>query len=160
MMLRLIAILMVCSFATASAGQTNINLGGIRADSSAPVEIAADNLSVDQATGSALFEGNVAIGQGDLRLSAARVRVVYDDATGDIAQLKASGGVTFVTATEAAEAASADYNLKSGQLTLSGNVLLTQGASALSADRMSVNLATGSAQMSGRVRTVFQQGGN
>ena len=89
------------------------------------------------------------------------MRVVYAEETGDIAQLMASGGVTFVTDTQAAEAASADYNLTTGQLTLSGNVLLSQGASALSADKMTVDLTSGTAQMSGRVRTVFQQdGGN
>jgi lipopolysaccharide export system protein LptA len=68
--------------------------------------------------------------------------------------------VTFVTATEAAEAESADYNLTDGTLTLSGNVLLTQGPSALSSDRMTINLKTGTARMDGRVRTVFNQGNN
>ena len=76
------------------------------------------------------------------------------------AQLRATGGVTFVTATEAAEAQSADYNLTNGTLVLRGEVLLTQGASALSADEMLVNLSSGTAQMTGRVRTVFQQDGN
>jgi lipopolysaccharide export system protein LptA len=138
--------------------QTNINLGGIRADSSAPVEVAADSLIVDQDTSTAVFSGNVVIGQGDLRLSAGSVRVIYDEATGDITKLNASGGVTFVTATEAAEAQTAVYDLTSGTIVLTGDVLLTQGASALSANQMTVNVNTGTAQMSGRVRTVFQQG--
>ena len=86
------------------------------------------------------------------------MRVVYADETGDIAQLVASDGVTFVTDTEAAEAQNAVYNLITGVLTLTGDVLLTQGASALSAEQMTVNVNTGVAQMSGRVRTVFQQG--
>ena len=86
------------------------------------------------------------------------MRVVYSDETGDIAQLIASDGVTFVTDTEAAEAQNAVYNLVTGVLTLTGDVLLTQGATALSAERMTVNINTGAAQMSGRVRTVFQQG--
>lgn len=140
--------------------QTNLTLGGLSADPSLPVEITADSLSVDQTTGRAVFSGNVRIGQGDLRLAAAEVLVVYNESTGNIARLQASGGVTFVTATEAAEAANADYDLDGGLLTLSGDVLLTQGASALSADRMIVNLSDGSARMEGRVRTVFQQGGN
>ena len=156
-----IALLMALASASPAFAQTNINLGGISADPSAAVEISADNLSVDQDTGTAVFSGNVVIGQAALRLSAGSVRVVYAEETGDIAQLMASGGVTFVTDTQAAEAASADYNLTTGQLTLSGNVLLSQGASALSADKMTVDLTSGTAQMSGRVRTVFQQdGGN
>lgn len=144
--------------ATSAYGQTNINLGGIRADSTAPVEVAADSLSVDQDSGTAVFTGSVVIGQGDLRLSAGTVRVVYTEKTGNIAQLIASDGVTFVTTTEAAEAQDADYNLITGILTLTGGVLLTQGSSALSSDEMTINVNSGSAQMSGRVRTIFQQG--
>lgn len=149
---------LVC--ATPTLAQTNINLGAVSADPDAPVEITADNLSVDQDTGVAIFEGNVVIGQGDLRLSAGRVRVVYSDTEGNINRLSASGGVTFVTASEAAEAASAEYNLTAGTLVLQGDVLLTQGASAIAADTMRVNLNDGSAQMDGRVRTIFNQGGN
>lgn len=140
--------------------QTNIDLGGITADPTAPVEITADQLTVDQDSRSATFTGSVLIGQGTLRVAAERVEVVYDEETGQIARLSASGGVTFATETEAAEAQDAVYDLIAGVLTLTGDVLLTQGASALSAERMVVNLQTGTARMDGRVRTVFQQGGN
>lgn len=146
--------------ATPLVAQTNINLGGITTDPSAPVEVAADSLSVDQDTGTAIFEGNVVIGQGELRISAGRAQVVYDSASGDIASFEASGGVTFATSTEAAEAQSASYDLVNGQLVMTGEVLLTQGASALSADRMIIDVESGNAQMEGRVRTVFQQGNN
>jgi lipopolysaccharide export system protein LptA len=155
---RLIALFAL--LALPATAQTNIDLGGLTVDRNAQVEVAADSLTVDQDTGTAEFSGNVVIGQGDLRMSAGSVRVVYDETSGDIAQLRVSGGVTFVTATEAAEADSADYNLTDGMLTLAGNVLLTQGPSALSADRMTINLNTGTARMDGRVRTVFNQGGN
>ena len=151
---------LVAILATQLWAQTNINLGGISADPTAPVEIAADSLSVDQDTGKAVFSGNVLIGQGDLKLSAGKVEVIYAAETGEIAQLMATGGVTFVTATEAAEAVSADYDLVAGTLVLAGEVLLTQGASAISAERMSINLNSGNAELTGRVRTVFQQGSN
>ncbi len=144
--------------ATPAFAQTNINLGGITTDPGAPVEVAADSLSVDQDTGTAIFDGNVVIGQGELRIAAARAQVVYDAASGDIASFEATGGVTFANGTEAAEAQSATYDLQNGNLVLVGEVLLTQGASALSADRMTIDVATGNAQMEGRVRTVFQQG--
>jgi lipopolysaccharide export system protein LptA len=157
-MTKFTAFVVAMLLAAPAFAQTNINLGGIRADRSAPVEVAADSLTVDQDTGTAVFSGNVVIGQGDLRLSAGSVRVIYDEATGDITKLNASGGVTFVTATEAAEAQTAVYDLTSGTIVLTGDVLLTQGASALSANQMTVNVNTGTAQMSGRVRTVFQQG--
>ena len=155
-----ITLILALLVGTASNAQTNIDLGGITADPKAPVEVSADNLSVDQDSGTAVFSGNVVIGQGDLRLSAGSVRVVYSDSMGDIAQLLATDGVTLVTDSEAAEAATADYNLTTGILTLSGSVLLTQGASALSAEQMTIDLNSGRAQMSGRVRTVFQQDGN
>jgi lipopolysaccharide export system protein LptA len=155
-----ITLILALLLGTAANAQTNIDLGGISADPKAPVEVSADNLSVDQDSGTAVFSGNVVIGQGDLRLSAGSVRVVYSDSTGDIAQLLATDGVTLVTNSEAAEAATADYNLTTGILTLSGSVLLTQGASALSAEQMTIDLNSGRAQMSGRVRTVFQQDGN
>jgi lipopolysaccharide export system protein LptA len=139
------------------AAQTNIDLGGITTNPNAPVEVAADSLSVDQDTGTAIFEGNVVIGQGDLRIGASRAQVVYDGANGNIASFAASGGVTFATATEAAEAQNANYDLINGKLILTGEVILTQGPSALSADRMTIDVKTGNAQMEGRVRTVFQQ---
>jgi lipopolysaccharide export system protein LptA len=122
--------------------------------------VAADNLAVDQDTGKAVFSGNVVIVQGDMKVSAANVEVLYAAATGNIARLVATGGVTFVTATEAAEAQNADYDLEGGFLTLTGDVLVTQGQSAVSADKMVVNVADGSAVMEGRVRTVLQQGQN
>ncbi|MEJ6404908.1 lipopolysaccharide transport periplasmic protein LptA [Yoonia sp. 2307UL14-13] len=140
--------------------QTAVDLGGITVDQSAAVEVSADNLAVDQDTGTAVFTGNVVIGQGDLRVSAASVEVVYAEESGDIDRLVAKGGVTFVTETEAAEAQNADYNLADGTLTLMGDVLLTQGPSAISAEKMVINIADGTAVMEGRVRTVLQQGQN
>lgn len=152
----LIAVLML--WPELSVAQTDIAIGGLTADPTAPIEVSADSLSVDQATGEAVFSGNVVIGQGAMRIAAARVVVVYDEASGEIVRLAASGGVTFVTATEAAEAAEAVYDLTGQTLVLTGEVLLTQGASAISADRMVIDLSAGTAQFEGRVRTVLTQG--
>ena len=154
-----ILVLLFGLIGTSAVSQADISLGGLSADPEAPVEISADALTVDQDTRSAVFAGDVVIGQGDLRIAAGRVEVIYSDETGEIARLNATGGVTFVTPTEAAEAESAVYDLAGGLLTLTGSVLLTQGASALSADRMTVNLTDGTARMDGRVRTVFGQTG-
>ncbi len=153
---RALALILALLAPFAAHAQTNIALGGISADPNAPVEVTADTLTVDQDTRSAVFTGNVVIGQGDLRIAAATVEVTYDDTTGDISRFVASGGVTFATATEAAEAQSADYDLVTGTLVMTGDVLLTQGTSALSAERMTVNLRNGTAQMEGRVSTVFR----
>lgn len=146
--------------APAIAQGTNVNFGTIRQDPNAEVEVTADNLSVDQASGTAVFTGNVLIGQGQMRLSAARVLVVYKDTGDGIERLEATGGVTLVSGPDAAEAERADYNIDSGTIEMSGSVLLTQGASALTAERMSVDLNDGSARMSGRVKTILQTGNN
>ena len=142
-------------FATLAAAQTNLTLGAVNADPSAPVEISADSLSVDQDTGIATFSGNVEVGQGDMRLAAAEVVVNYDDQTGEIDSLTVTGGVTFVTPTEAAEAQRAEYDISGGMLVLIGDVLVTQGPSAISADQMRIDLQTGNALMEGRVRTIL-----
>lgn len=134
--------------------------GTIRQDTSQPVEITSDNLAVDQTTGTAVFTGNVLIGQGEMRLSAARVVVVYRAENKGIARLEATGGVTLVSGPDAAESERADYDIDDGTIVMSGSVLLAQGASALSADKMSVRLSDGTAQMSGRVKTILQTSGS
>ena len=137
---------------------TSVAFGTIRQDVSLPVEATADSLSVDQETGNATFEGNVVIGQGEMRLSAGLVKIVYRNEGQGIQRLEASGGVTLVSGPDAAEADRADYSIDDGTIVLTGNVLLSQGASAISAERMSIRLADGTAQMSGRVRTILQTG--
>ena len=149
----------------AQAQGTQVAFGGLQHDTSQSVEISADQLQIDQATGTAKFSGNVLIGQGELRLSAAEVLVEYaapeGQATGQISRLLASGGVTLITGgNEAVEAKNAEYSIDNGSIILSGNVILTQGVNALSSERMVVNLVTGQAILEGRVRTIFQTGNN
>jgi lipopolysaccharide export system protein LptA len=156
----LVICLALVSAAPAFAQGTNVAFGTIRQDTTAPVEVTADNLSVDQSTGTAIFDGNVLIGQGDLRLSAAKVLVVYRDQNAGIARLEASGGVTLVSGPDAAESQRADYDIDSGTIVMSGDVLLTQGPSALTSEKMTVNLRDGTARMSGRVKTILNTGKN
>ncbi|WP_425429552.1 lipopolysaccharide transport periplasmic protein LptA [Celeribacter neptunius] len=142
----------------ATAQGTQVAFGGLKHDSSLPIEVTSDQLSVDQATGKAVFTGNVIIGQGTMRLTARTVEVVYAEESSDISRLMASGGVTLVNAGEAAEASQAEYDLESGTVVLTGNVLLTQTNSALSGDRMVIDLNTGTGRMDGRVKTILQSG--
>jgi lipopolysaccharide export system protein LptA len=141
-----------------SAQGASVAFGTIRQDTDQPVEVTADNLAVDQSTGTAVFTGNVLIGQGEMRLSAPRVLVVYRAEQKGIARLEATGGVTLVSGPDAAESERADYDIDDGTIVMTGNVLLAQGASALSADRMSVRLSDGTANMTGRVKTILQTG--
>ncbi len=146
--------------ALALAQGANVAFGSIKADPTLPVEVTADTLDVNQEDGSAEFKGNVLVGQGEMRLSAQRVLVIYDDNQSGIERLEATGGVVLVNGPDAAEADRADYTIDDGVIVMSGNVLLTQGANALSANQMTVNLTTGTAQMTGRVKTILNSDGN
>lgn len=156
-----LAMALICAAAGAMAQGSRIALGGLTHDTSLPVEVRADSLEVDQDSGKAILSGNVLVVQGEMRLSAGTVEVIYaDGADGGISQLIASGGVTLVTDTEAAEGREVVYNVDAGTLDFSGDVILTQGQNALSGDRLSINLVQGTALVEGRVRTVFQTGDN
>ncbi|MEX0279623.1 MAG: LptA/OstA family protein [Arenibacterium sp.] len=144
----------------ASAQSTNLAFGAIKADPSLPVEVTADSLDVNQEDGSAEFRGNVEVGQGPMRLSAARVLVIYDETRRQIQRMEAVGDVVLVNGPDAAEAERADYSIDTGVIVMSGDVLLTQGGNALTSDRMTVNLTTGTAQMNGRVRTILNPDNN
>lgn len=144
----------------AAAQGATVAFGGLKQDTTLPVEIQADQLAVNQADGTATFTGNVLVGQGDMRLSAGEVRVEYAASGGGIARLHASGGVTLASNAEAAEAQNAIYTIDNGEVVMTGDVLLTQGQSALSGQKLVINLKAGTGVMEGRVQTVFQPGGN
>lgn len=152
------ALLAICLPVEGIAQGTQVAFGVVRENAGEPVEVTADNLSVDQETGQAIFSGNVVIAQGEMRLSAERVLVVYREDPRGIDRIEATGNVILVSGTDAAESERADYNVDDGTIVMTGSVLLAQGPSALTADSMTVQLENGTAQMSGRVRTVLQTG--
>jgi lipopolysaccharide export system protein LptA len=136
---------------------TSLSFSGLNAVRGQPVEVRSDSLQVDNSTGETVFSGNAVLGQGDMRLAAQTIKVVY--APGDnsrIRRLEAAGGVTLVTAQEAAEAANAVYDIDAGTVRMSGSVILTQGSNVLSGDRLTVNLRSGQGSLEGRVRTIIQ----
>jgi len=148
--------------ATAFAQGAALPFGALQSGEAQQVEIAADTLSIDQATKTAVFSGNVVAGMGDFRLSADRVEVLYAEGqgAGAVRALRAAGGVVFVSGDDSAQADSAVYELVEGNVLMEGNVILTQGANALSGQRLRIDLGAGTAQMEGRVQTIFQTQGN
>ncbi|MEZ5798855.1 MAG: LptA/OstA family protein [Paracoccaceae bacterium] len=154
------AVLVAALSGPAAAQQAKIAFGGLAQDTSLPVEVEADTLSVNNADGTAVFEGNVLVGQGEMRLTAARVSVEYGKDGKSIARLNATGGVTIANLADAAEAQEALYTIDSGLIVMTGDVLLTQGASALSGQKLTINLKDGTGVMEGRVATTFVPGGN
>jgi lipopolysaccharide export system protein LptA len=157
-MLRFLAMLaLALLLAPAVSAQVNIGFGGVSYDDDQPVEVTADSLTIDQTTGEAVFSGNVIVVQGNLRMAAGAVRIIYgtDGNNRDVREVIATGGVLVTRGGDAAEGASAQFDVASALLTLSGDVLVTQGPTAIAGDRMVVNMRTGNGSVDGRVRTVL-----
>lgn len=137
--------------------------GSFKHDSTQPIEITSDRLTVNQTRQLATFAGDVIAGQGTLRLTAAEVQVFYDAdrsapdrETGRIRLMKATGRVFLSNGTEAAEGDWAEYDVARGIITMGGNVLLTQGENAIAGQELWIDLNAGVGEIKGRVRTVFQ----
>lgn len=135
----------------------SIPFGGIRHDSSLPVEITADSLNVDQTARTAEFTGSVAAGQGTMRLTADRLVVEYaGEGSGEIRLMRAYGNVTMTNGAEAAEAEEAIYTVVDGMMRMMGDVLLTQGENAIAGNILNIDLDAGTAAFEGRVTSVFK----
>lgn len=157
--LALIALLSAPPTALA-AQEAKVAFGGLKQDTSLPVQVEADSLSVDNAKGTAVFAGNVSVVQGEMRMAAAQVTVEYGTDGKSIQRLHATGGVTIANLADAAEAREALYTIDSGTIVMTGDVLLTQGGSALSGQKLTIHLKDGTGVMEGRVSTTFVPGGN
>ncbi|MGR3570238.1 LptA/OstA family protein [Brevirhabdus sp.] len=158
-MISLSAALLAAAPAMVSAQGAQVAFGGLKHDSTLPVEVTSDQLAVDQTDGSAVFTGNVVVGQGAMRLTAGKMRVEYAKGQGtQIDRIVASGGITFVNGNEAIEGQEAVYSLSSSQIVVTGDVLLTQARSAISGSKLVVNLNDGTGTMQGRVKTILQTG--
>lgn len=155
-----LAAALAVSGGAALAQGTNVSFGGLTADTRLPVEVTAENLSVNQADGTADFSGNVLVKQGEMRLQAGTIRVEYSADGKEISRLHASGGVLLVNATDAAEAAEAVYTIATGEVVMTGNVLMTQGQTAIKGQRLVIDLKNGTGRMEGGVTTTFTPGGN
>ncbi len=156
----LVCIALVTSAVSATAQETQVAFGSTQADPSLPVEVTSETLNVNQENGSAEFLGNVIVIQGEMRLTAERVLVIYNNERSAIERLEATEDVVLVSPPDAAQGDWAEYTIDSGVILMKGNVLLTQGPSVISGDQMNANLTTGTATMTGRVKTILQQGNN
>jgi lipopolysaccharide export system protein LptA len=156
------ALLFLCQATSVFAQQGGVPFGVAgEHDTSQPVEITSDSLSVDQLANTAVFSGSVVVGQGELRLAADEVEVVYasdDTGANSIDTIRAAGNVTVTNGTEAAEGQTAVYRVGEGAIALEGDVVLTQGPNAVSGDRLTIDLASGRATIEGRVQTIVVPG--
>lgn len=152
---RLLAILLLILPLQAAAAGTDVAFGGLQTDTALPVKVTADQLSVNQKDGTAIFKGNVIVTQGTMTLKSATMHVLYAPDHKSIAKMTAEGGVELVAGTDAASSKTAEYLPDTGDLTMLGDVLMTQGPSAMSGQSLKLDLKTGLGTMEGRVTTTF-----
>lgn len=157
---RALLLSVVLTASAAQAQQATIAFGDLEQDTTLPVQVTADQLAVNNADGSAVFSGNVAVTQGEMTLAAAEVSVTYGADQSEIDQLVASGGVTITNLADKASAAEAVYTIDTGVIVLTGNVQLAQGGSTMQGQKLTINLKDGTGIMEGRVTTTFVPGGN
>ncbi len=141
--------------------------GGLKHDSSQPIEIVSDTLEVRQAEQIAIFTGSVEAKQGELTLTADQLDVFFDqDAegaedseTGAIRKVIAVGSVFLATASETAQGERAEYDVETGKIRMTGGVILNQGANAIKGEVLNIDLNTGLGRIEstggGRVQSVF-----
>ena len=154
------SLLFLAAPAPGLAQGAQIAFGTAQEDSDLPVEVTSEILDVNQNDGTAVFTGSVIVAQGEMRLYAPRVLVVYKEDESGVDRFEATGGVTVVSGEDAAESRSADYFVDSGMIEMNDDVLLVRGPQVLTSDKMVVNRFEGTAQMTGNVKTVLQSDNN
>lgn len=117
----------------------------LKFDASKPVEVLADNLTVDDIAHSGLFSGNVNIKQGDFHLSSDTVKIFYDktksgNKNGRIKKFIASGHVVITSPDEKVKSNKATYNLTSEKIFLEGDILLIRKEAKLSSTSATIDL--------------------
>jgi lipopolysaccharide export system protein LptA len=161
-MKRILALIPLLAVAPA-LGQSGSALKGH--DSSAPVDVGADRIEVQDRANRAIFSGNVQARQGNMTLSSSRLTVIY--ANGDdvqIQRLEATGGVTLRTPTETARSQYAIYDLPRGIVTMIGAVNLDQGSNHVQGGRLVLDLDShravldGGGRVTGRFTVPRRQG--
>ncbi len=129
-------------------------------DSSAPVDVSADRIEVQDRADRAIFSGNVHVRQNELTLNAARLTVAYSSGGGiEIQRLDAAGGVTVTSPSESARGDFGIYDLNGKLITLIGNVKLKRGANEIFGQRLTIDLTSGRAVVDGGPAGVNQSGG-
>jgi lipopolysaccharide export system protein LptA len=119
-------------------------------DTNAPVDFSADRIELQDRADRVLLTGNVAVRQGDMTMSAARMTVAYTRAgTTDVNRLDASGGVVVNSPTQTARGSIAIYDLDHRLITMLGGVTLTQGANVVRGARLVIDLDSGRASVDG-----------
>jgi lipopolysaccharide export system protein LptA len=136
-------------------------------NSSAPIDVTADEAEVVNSQCLAIWRGAAEALQDRTRMRADTIRVYSakkGSGCGSTERLEAEGNVYYVTTDRAARADNAVYASASDTITLTGNVIIVQDKNVAHGDKLVLNVKTGAADMTSaatgrnnpnRVRGVF-----
>lgn len=121
----------------------------------APIEILADDLVVDQKTGTAVFTGHVKAVQDDYTLLSHKMIVYYLSKLTEgveknsISKIEAFGDVELFNALEKAKGDEGVYDLQTNTVQLIGEVQLSKDNNVVHGSKLVYNLETGKSKLSG-----------
>jgi len=122
-------------------------------DTSAPIDVDAARIEIQDNVNQAVFSGAVVIRQGRLTLNADTVKVLYtrsNDQDPEMQRLDARGSVKVTSTTEVATGNTGIYDVPKKIITLIGNVTLDRGGSRLKGQRLVLDLVSGQSVFDGR----------
>ncbi len=115
-------------------------------DSSQPLDTTAERIENRDSEGKTVLIGSVDITQGDRRLMADRVELLWTQTAagerGDIERVIATGNVRYFSPTQNASGDRGVYELATETITLTGEVVITQGENVITTTHFVSNLAT------------------
>lgn len=118
--------------------------------SNAPVTWSADSGQLQDRQNRVVLSGNVIIQQGDLRMTAERTTIAYDDAGAlRILRINATGGVVVTRGSERARGDAAVYDFNRRVIVLSGGVSVNRGQDRLDGGRLVIDLNSGVSSVDG-----------
>jgi lipopolysaccharide transport protein LptA/LPS export ABC transporter protein LptC len=149
----------VKKLADAAASAATGAMGVFKTDPTAPIDVEANRLDVDDRSKQAVFKTNVHAVQGDFTVRTAELRAYYTGAAGlaetaaapadkkapaQISRIEARGAV-IVTSKNGQKATGdwADYDVKKNEVILGGDVVLTQNKDVVRGNKLRIDMLTG-----------------
>lgn len=127
--------------------------GRLAHDVSQPIEFSADRLEIEEKGNTATFDGRVEAVQGDLRLTADRVKVFFkssdapaearSDRRSSVSRIDAMGHVVLASGDETARGDWGIYDVDRRIITLGGKVVLIRGDTVIEGNRLELDLDLG-----------------
>lgn len=142
-----------------AAGAMTGATGMFKTDPTAPIDVDAVRLDVDDRAKQAVFRGDVRVVQGDFVVRTSELRTFYTGSAGLADQAPASSeqktaaqinriearGKVIVTSKNGQTATGdwANYDVKGNQVVLGGDVVLTQGKNVVRGTKLTIDMVTG-----------------